>query len=57
MVDPFNHFQNREMANFAVNAILDGEYPRLIDEWSEVPLIWDAVRYKCDLDSKKGNLF
>ena len=45
------------MANFAVNAILDGEYPRLIDEWSEVPLIWDAVRYKCDLDSKKGNLF
>lgn len=30
--DPFNNFQNREMAKLDVNTILDGEYPRLIDE-------------------------
>lgn len=31
-----------------------GENPRLIDEWNEVPEIWDAVRYICDEDGKKG---
>ena len=26
-----------------VSLVLDGESPLLIDEWSEVPEIWDAV--------------
>ena len=34
--------------------ILDGETPRLIDEWQEVPSIWDAVRYKVDQVAEKG---
>ena len=52
--DPNNNFQNRQIAQLDVNTILIGEKPRLIDEWNEVPEIWDAVRYKCDEDGKKG---
>ena len=52
--DPSNNFQNRKIAQLDVNTILIGEHPRLIDEWNEVPEIWDAVRYKCDEDGKKG---
>lgn len=52
--DPSNNFQNRKMAQLDVNTILVGKTPRLIDEWNEVPEIWDAVRYKCDEDGKKG---
>ena len=51
---PDNNFQNRKIAQLDVNTILIGDNPRLIDEWNEVPEIWDAVRYKCDEDGKKG---
>ena len=37
-----------------VNLILDKDKPELIDEWQEVPAIWDAVRFKCDQDNEKG---
>ena len=29
-------------------AILDGERPRLIDEWQDAPAVWDRVRFECD---------
>lgn len=32
--------------------ILDGETPRLIDEWQLAPTLWDAVRYT--VDHRKG---
>ena len=28
--------------------ILNGETPRLIDEWQLVPMLWDAIRYTVD---------
>lgn len=34
--------------------ILGGETPRLIDEWQEVPSIWDTVRYTVDQQGVKG---
>ena len=34
--------------------VLEGETPRLIDEWQEVPPLWDAVRYKVDQTAQKG---
>ena len=52
--DPENNFQNRRLAEIAVEHILEGETPRLIDEWQEVPSIWDAVRYKVDQSSDNG---
>lgn len=46
--DPTGNFQNRQMANLNPELVLEGAKPRLIDEWQEVPSIWDAVRYKVD---------
>lgn len=37
-----------------VDLVLNEEQPELIDEWQEVPTIWDAVRFKCDEDKKRG---
>ena len=38
----------------ATGVWLEGDTPRLIDEWQEVPSIWDAVRYKVDQVAEKG---
>ena len=53
--DPAGNFQNRELARMDTNLVLDGQAPRLIDEWQEVPSIWDAVRFKVDQMPAKGN--
>ena len=52
--DPAGNFQNRKLAEMSPALILDGEKPRLIDEWQEVPLIWDAVRHNVDHTAEKG---
>lgn len=52
--DPTGNFQNKRLAETAPNIVLEGEKPRLIDEWQEVPRLWDAVRYEVDKLSKKG---
>ena len=52
--DPTGNFQNKKLAETAPNIVLEGEKPRLIDEWQEVPRLWDAVRYEVDKLSKKG---
>ncbi len=52
--DPKNNFQNRSLAELSVETVLEGTSPRLIDEWQEVPSIWDAVRYEVDKQNKKG---
>ncbi|MGN1027448.1 MAG: ATP-binding protein [Faecousia sp.] len=52
--DPAGNFQNRQLAELSPALVLEGETPRLIDEWQEVPPIWDAVRYKVDQTAQKG---
>lgn len=54
LMNPEGNYQNRRLAETEVSLIFEGELPRLIDEWQEVPEIWDAVRYKCDEDGIKG---
>lgn len=54
IADPANGFQNRRMAEISPELVLEGEYPRVIDEWQEVPEIWDAVRFSVDKDGAKG---
>ncbi len=48
----------REMAKIDVKSIFNNDIekrPQLIDEWSLVPTIWDAVRRECDKTTEKGN--
>lgn len=54
IADSSNNFQNRRLAEMSPALILEGETPRLIDEWQEVDSIWDAVRYTVDRRGKKG---
>ena len=49
-----DNFRAKHLAEMDVNLVLNEESPELIDEWQEVPAIWDAVRYKCDQDKEKG---
>lgn len=52
--DPAGNFQNRQLAELSPELVLEGKPPRLVDEWQEVPPIWDAVRYKVDQTGEKG---
>ncbi|MCF0113419.1 MAG: ATP-binding protein, partial [Bacilli bacterium] len=54
--DPSNGFSNRRLAELDPFGVLEGEAPRMIDEWQEVPSLWDAVRAKVDRSGKKGQI-
>lgn len=54
--DPTNDFSNRRLAELNPSLILQGETPRMIDEWQEVPSIWDATRAEVDKRRKKGQI-
>lgn len=51
---PAGNFANRKLATLDVNRALDGAAPHLIDEWQDVPAIWDAVRYSVDENTESG---
>lgn len=48
------NFQNKRLAEMSPSVVLEGETPRLLDEWQEVPPLWDAVRAETDKRAKKG---
>lgn len=51
----FENKQTRELAQLDPSAILKGVEPRIIDEWQEVPQIFDTVRNSVDdAAGKKG---
>lgn len=52
--DPTGNYQNRRMAEMSPSLVLTGDQPRLIDEWQDVPPIWDAVRAEVDRTGQKG---
>ena len=54
IADSSNNFQNRHLAEMSPALVLEGETPRLIDEWQEVDAIWDAVRYAIDQRWERG---
>ena len=45
---------NRQLALQRPDRLLQGAYPRLIDEWQEVPSLWDAVRATVDDVGSRG---
>ena len=54
IADPRDNFNNKKLASLNPNLILEGGFPRLIDEWQEVPSLWDAIRGRVDSNAKKG---
>ena len=52
--NPQGNFANRQLARLDVNRALKGDAPHLIDEWQEVPAIWDAVRSAVDECGESG---
>ena len=44
----------RELAEADPEVALEGEEPRLVDEWQDVPELWDTARYNIDFSSRKG---
>jgi len=50
-----NQINSLELAvNSGVMKFLEGDTPKLIDEWQKVPGIWDAVKFEVDRRRKRG---
>ena len=48
MDDPESMSQNLQLAETNIKRLLQGDTPRLIDEWQIAPQLWDAVRLETD---------
>jgi uncharacterized protein len=42
------------MAQTNISFLLEGETPRLVDEWQEAPQFWDAIRFEVDHREEDG---
>ena len=54
MDDPSRIEQNKMMAQINPKRLLDGNTPRLIDEWQLAPKLWDAIRFEVDHRKQLG---
>ena len=54
MADPDTKSQNLAVAQTNIRRLLQGETPRLIDEWQLAPQFWDAVRNEVDKRDEDG---
>lgn len=54
MTKPDEKEQNLTMADINPSLLLQGDAPRLIDEWQVSPKLWDAVRYEIDHRNAEG---
>ena len=52
--DPDSKKQTKELAAIRPSVLLQGETPRLLDEWQQTPELWDAVRY--EVDHRENNI-
>ena len=55
MDEPDRMRQNIELADISPSTILQGDSPRLIDEWQIAPKLWDAIRFTVDHKEGKGH--
>lgn len=46
--------ENKKKAVLMPDDLLDGDRPRVIDEWQDIPVLWDIARRKIDLEREKG---
>ena len=54
MSDPETRNQNLTLARTNIRKLLEGNTPRLIDEWQLAPQFWDAVRNEVDRRDEDG---
>lgn len=54
MQSPESRAQNIRMAELGPQLLLEGDTPRLIDEWQDAPSLWDAIRYEVDRRDEFG---
>lgn len=54
MDDPEQMKQNLQLAETNIKRLLQGNTPRLIDEWQIAPQLWDAVRFETDHRKEDG---
>lgn len=54
MDDPERKEQNIAMSEISPKRLLQGETPRLIDEWQLAPKLWDAIRFEVDHRGEQG---
>ena len=55
MTDPEHKSHYLRLAKINIKKLLEGDNPRLIDEWQVAPKFWDAIRY--DVDHREGDGF
>lgn len=46
--------QNKQLALLNPKLLLQGKFPRLIDEWQIAPQLWDSIRFEADHGSTLG---
>lgn len=54
MAKPEDKEQNITLSDINPSLLLNGEVPRLIDEWQLAPKLWDAVRFEVDHRGEEG---
>jgi predicted AAA+ superfamily ATPase len=54
MQDPDKARLYLDMADTKPSLLLQGESPRLLDEWQMAPVLWDAVRFEVDKRGEPG---
>lgn len=52
--DPDERERVERLAEINIGRFLDGDSPRLIDEWQDVPKFWDAIRHRVDQSGMCG---
>ena len=54
MQDPDHTAEYKLLANAKPSKLLEGETPRLLDEWQVAPVLWNAVRFAVDKRRRRG---
>jgi len=54
MQDPDFAESYLKMASLKPSELLEGDTPRLIDEWQDAPVLWNAVRFTVDQRKERG---
>lgn len=54
MDEPSRRAANIQMSEIEPERLLEGDTPRLIDEWQIAPKLWDAARYEVDIRGEEG---